>query len=150
MGPAPRCPSKALRYLSPIVVGVLVGQYLLGLWTNLYAPPSGFSSNSSTPSLDWHYNLGYTLGLWAILCVILAGIARQLPLLGLAVLLLAGVFVAGFSGGNFVLTSPNSAIWSFVMGGMFLVAFIAAGALSYWTWARGPSPSPAAAAPSGA
>ncbi|MCI4351573.1 MAG: hypothetical protein L3K15_08705 [Thermoplasmata archaeon] len=141
MGPAPRWPTTALRYLAPITMLLLVAQYLLGLWTNLYAPPAGLTSNSSSPALDWHYNIGFILGIIAILALVLALLSRQLRLAGSASALLVGVLVAGFAGGNFVGTNPNNAVSSFVMGAMFLVAFVAALGLGYGSWMRA-SPAP--------
>jgi hypothetical protein len=139
MGPAPRWPTTALRYLAPIVLLLLVAQYLLGLWTNLYAPPAGFTSNSSSPSLDWHFNIGFILGLISILSIVLALLARQVPLVVFAILLFVGVFVAGQAGGSFMSTSPNPASDSFLMGAMFLLAFVSALGLSARSWMQAPT-----------
>jgi hypothetical protein len=136
MGPAPRWPSTALRYVVPAVLLLLVAQYLLGLWTNLYAPAAGFTSNSSSPSLDWHYNLGFILGILGILCIVLAGLSRQLPLVALAVVGFVGILVAGLAGGSFVSSTPNPPEESLLMGAMFLLAFVANVGLASATWMR--------------
>jgi hypothetical protein len=126
VGPAPRWPLTALRFLAPIILLVLIAQYLLGLWTNLYAPPAGFTSNSSSPALDWHYNLGFILGIASILSIVLAALTRRLPLVVLSIILFVGVLVAGMAGGSFVSSTPNASGDSFLMGAMFLLAFVAA------------------------
>jgi hypothetical protein len=126
VGPAPKWPLTALRFLAPIVLLILIAQYLLGLWTNLYAPAAGFTSNSSSLALDWHYNLGFILGIVSILSIVLAALTRRLPLVILSVILFVGVFVAGMAGGSYVNSTPNPSSDSFLMGAMFLLAFVAA------------------------
>jgi hypothetical protein len=140
MRPPPRWPWTAVRYLAPILLILLVAQYLLGLWTNLYAPAAGFTSNSSSPSLDWHYNLGFALGILGIVVIAVAGVSRDLWMIGLAVLVFLGVLLAGIAGGDFVGSTPNPPSASILMGAMFLLAFVAALALGFRVWMGPMSP----------
>ncbi|MCI4335753.1 MAG: hypothetical protein L3K17_00945 [Thermoplasmata archaeon] len=134
MRPPPEWPLTALRYLGPALVILLLAQYFLGLWTNVYAPATGFTSNSSSPALDWHYNIGFALGILAILTIVIAALSRQLPLIGTSVVLFLAVLVAGIAGSAFVGSTPNPPSASFWMGAMFLVAFGASMGLTARTW----------------
>jgi hypothetical protein len=134
-----------------IVAGVemllLVAQYFLGLWTNVYAPAM-FTSNSSFPSLDWHYNIGYILFLVGIVAVILAGLARDWRLILCGIVVVVAVVAAGHYGAAYVSTSPNDPIDSFAMGAMFLVALFADSALlMFASRARRPAGTPPTVVP---
>ena len=142
----PQWPTHALRFLAPVLLLLLVAQYLLGLWTNLYAPSTGFTSSSSSPSLDWHYNLGYLLGVLGILAIVFAALSRQAPLIGTAVGFFLSVLLAGVAGMAFVRTDANPPLYSLEMGLLFLFAFGAAMGLAVRTWMR-PTPSSSVAAP---
>ena len=134
-----------------IVTGVemllLVAQYFLGLWTNVYAP-SMFTSNSAFPSLDWHYNIGFMLFFVGIAIVILTGLARDWRLVLCGIVGVLAVYSAGEFGAAFVSSSPNNPLDSFGMGVMFLVALFAYSAtLMLASRARHPTRLPAAVAP---
>ena len=140
--------------LVSIVAGIemlfLIAQYFLGLWTNVYAP-AAFTSNTSFPALDWHYNIGFTLFVVGIVVVILAGLARDWRATVGALVVVAAVYVAGNMGAAYVGSSPNDPIDSFGMGVMFLVALFATSAV-LMAAARGrkaaaPSTPPAPAQP---
>lgn len=103
---------------------LLVAQYFLGLWTNVYAPAM-FTSNSAFPSLNWHYNIGFLLFFVGIALVILTALSRDWRLVVAGVLVVAAVYSAGMFGADFVSSSPNNPIDSFGMGAMFLVALFA-------------------------
>ncbi|HTT35139.1 MAG TPA: hypothetical protein VLX64_03715 [Thermoplasmata archaeon] len=103
---------------------LLVAQYFLGLWTAAYAP-AAFTSDSSFPSLDWHYTVGFTLFFVGILLVALAALSRDLRLIGGAIVVVVSVLVAGNLGAAFVSSTPNDAADAFGMGVLFLVAFVA-------------------------
>ncbi|HEV2429275.1 MAG TPA: hypothetical protein VGV64_05450 [Thermoplasmata archaeon] len=124
MKPAPTWPSKALLVLVPIQGFLLAVEYLLGMWTNLYAP-SAFTDSTSFPSLDWHYTNGYVLGVVAILTVVLAALSRKVPYLVLGLVALGAILGAGLSGQAFVGSAPNNPIDSFSMSLAFLFAMIA-------------------------
>ena len=126
---------------------LLVAQYLLGLWTNPYVPASGFTSNSSSPALDWHYNVGFILGILGIVAIALASVSRRLPLAPLAVLLFLSVIVAGPAGGAYVTATPNPSNDSFLMGAVFLLAVLSAFGLVYQVWKGTPGASSTPAAP---
>ena len=123
MVPAPAWSEKVLRILVPITGIALVTQYILGLWTNAYAPSGGFTSNSSFPSLDWHYNIGFTLGALGLLTVVIAAVSRRVPSIVLAIVMFVGIALAGVAGMKFVSSSPNDPIFSVAMGLGFLIAF---------------------------
>jgi len=124
----------------------LVAQYFLGLWTNVYAP-SMFTSNSSFPSLDWHYNIGFTLFFVGVVMLILAGLSRNWRLVLGGIVVVVAVYVAGQLGASFVSSSPNNPLDSFGMGVMFLVALFANSAvLMLAARARRPTGSPATVA----
>ncbi|HZY71457.1 MAG TPA: hypothetical protein VFF67_10840 [Thermoplasmata archaeon] len=125
-------PFRALRIVLAIFGILLVTQYILGLYTNLYAPASGFTSNSSMPALDWHYNIGYTLGVLAILAVVFAVLTRTGRLIGPTVVMFLGVLIAGFYGGAFVGSAPNNPLYSLGMGIAFLAAFATAIVTSFF------------------
>ncbi|MCI4332434.1 MAG: hypothetical protein L3K01_01695 [Thermoplasmata archaeon] len=134
---APAWPHKALRILVPVTGLLLVAQYLLGLWTNAYAPASGFTSNSSFPSLDWHYNIGFALGILGLLVVIVAAFTRKVPFIGLAIVLFVGIAIAGVEGMRFVNSTPNPPVDAVLMGVGFLVAFWASLALGWFALGMG-------------
>lgn len=115
----------AVKILVAVMLVLLVVQYLLGLWTNLYAPAM-FTSNSSFPSLNWHYNVGFILFFASVLLLIFAAFTRVAGLIAPAVFVLLGVLLAGLAGSAFVSSSPNNPLDSFAMGFLFLVAFAAA------------------------
>jgi hypothetical protein len=121
---------------------LLVAQYFLGLWTNVYAP-SMFTSNSSFPSLDWHYNIGFILFFAGIVLLILTGLARDWRLLLCGIVVLGAVYGAGQFGAAYVSSSPNNPLDSFGMGALFLVALFAnSAALMLASRARHPTGSP--------
>ena len=135
--PLPRAPMEdapraylSLRYVILATLTLLVGQYLLGLWTNAYAP-SSFTSSTSYPSLDWHYNVGYALFFLALAAVVLAALTRELRLVAPALTLLASVVLAGVFGMMFVASAPNNPLDAFGMGVMFLVAFGSAVSIAF-------------------
>jgi hypothetical protein len=134
--------------LAGVEMLLLVAQYCLGLWTNVYAPAM-FTSNSSFPSLDWHYNIGYILFLLGVVVLIFAGLARDPRLVLSAIVVVVAVYVAGSLGAAYVSSSPNNPLDSFGMGAMFLVAFLAdAATLMLASRARrNPAASPAPVAP---
>lgn len=142
-GTPPAWAEKALRVVVPVTGLLLVVQYLLGLWTNAYAPSSGFTDNTSYPSLDWHYNIGFTLGALGVIVLIVAALTRKLPFIGLAAVLLVGIAIAGISGMEFVHSSPNDPVATVVMGVGFLIAFWASlvlGLLAMGMARMGPRP----------
>ncbi|MGA7923366.1 MAG: hypothetical protein WCA77_05265 [Thermoplasmata archaeon] len=124
-----------VKALAAVLLVLLFVQYLLGLWTNLYAP-SMFTSNSSSPALDWHYNVGFILFFTSILLVILTAFTREIRLIAPAVFLLIAVLVAGLAGGAFVGSSPNNPLDSLLMAVMFLVAFAAALRIGFYNRSR--------------
>jgi hypothetical protein len=135
-------PRRTWLTLVLLVAGIemllLVAQYFLGLWTNVYAPAM-FTSNSSFPSLDWHYNLGFILFFVGIVVVVVSGLARDWRLILGSLVVLVAVFSAGMFGADFVSSSPNNPLDSFGMGGMFLVALFAnAAILMVASRSRGP------------
>lgn len=139
-------PLRALRIVLGIFGILLVIQYFLGLYTNVYAPSSGFTGNSSSTSLDWHYNLGYTLGVLAILAVVFAVLTRAGRLIGPAVVMFLGVLIAGIFGGAFVNSTPNNPAYSIGMGLAFLIAFALAIVTSFFLRAiESPEKAPASA-----
>jgi hypothetical protein len=117
-----------VQIIAGIVMLLLIAQYFLGLWTNVYAPAM-FTSNSSFPSLDWHYNVGYMLFFIGLVVLILAGLSRNWRITLAAVVVVVAVYSAGMFGADFVSSSPNDPIDSFGMGTMFLVALFANAAL---------------------
>jgi hypothetical protein len=122
MSGPPRWAKKALGAVTGISLLLLLIQYLLGLWTADYAP-AAFTNDTSFPSLDWHYNVGFALGIVSILIVILAALTRQARLIAPSVVLFIAILVAGVLGMRYVNTTPNDPLASFGMGVMFLVAF---------------------------
>lgn len=121
---------RAVVVVDGLVLLLLVAQYLLGLWTNVYAPAM-FTSNSSFPSLDWHYNIGYVLFLVSLVGLILSLLSRQLRLIVPFVVLPVSILSAGEFGADFVSSTPNNPLDSFGMGAMFLVALLAAVSVMY-------------------
>jgi hypothetical protein len=110
--------------LAGVELLLLIAQYFLGLWTNVYAP-SMFTSNSSFPSLNWHYNVGFMLFFVGIVVLILTALARDWRLILSGVVVVIAVYSAGMFGADYVSSSPNNPLDSFGMGTMFLVALFA-------------------------
>jgi hypothetical protein len=135
--------------LAGVEMILLVTQYFLGLWTNVYAPAM-FTSNSSFPSLDWHYNIGYILFLVGLVGLIVAAFARDWRVVLGAVVVVVAVYGAGYFGAAFVSSSPNDPADSFGMGAMFLVALFADSATLMFAGRarrRMAAPAPATTAP---
>jgi hypothetical protein len=121
--------TRLVAIVALIEIFLLIAQYLLGVWTNVYAPAQ-FVLNSSGMSdqvgtLVYHVLVGFLLFLVGVVILILAGLSRDLRLIGLAVVLPIAVFVAGEFGSAFERSTPNNPIYSFGMGAMFLVALFA-------------------------
>jgi len=126
----PEPPSWArsgILYLAIVVEALLVLQYALGLWTNVYGVGLNaaglYTSSSSGSTYSAHVDLGYLLGLLSLLIVILAALHRQARVIAQSVFLLLWIGIAGVTGRLFVTGSPNPAIDSFLMGLAFLFAF---------------------------
>ncbi|MCI4317369.1 MAG: hypothetical protein L3J96_02425 [Thermoplasmata archaeon] len=120
---------KARAAFAGLTMLLLVVQYLLGLWTNLYGP-TAYTSNTSFPALDAHYNVGFALFFTALILLVLTGLSRELRLVVPAVVGLVAIILAGVYGMMYVGSTPNAPIDSFLMGLMFLVAFGATSAVS--------------------
>jgi hypothetical protein len=122
--------TRLVEIVAIVEIFLLIAQYLLGLWTNAYAPAQ-FVLNSSGMSdqvgtLVYHVLVGFLLFLVGLVILILAGLSRDLRLIGLAVVLPIAVFVAGEFGSAFERSTPNNPLYSFGMGAMFLVALFSA------------------------
>jgi hypothetical protein len=135
---------RALAAVAGVTILALVAEYLLGLWTNLYGP-SVFTRSTSYPALAAHYGVGYALGALALIVVVLAAMSHRRRALVPAVVLLAGVALAGLFGAAYVRSSPNATIDSFAMGFMFLVALVSAFLVVVSRWPRMPGAEPPAA-----
>ncbi|MFZ1023241.1 MAG: hypothetical protein WAN87_03815 [Thermoplasmata archaeon] len=126
-----RWPFRAMQILIPIAGLLLVVQYVAGLYTNAYSPASGFTSNTAYPALNLHYTVGMALGILAIIVVIVSAFTREIRYIGLSVVMLAAILVAGFAGMAFVGTTPNPPIDTVIMGSGFLIAFWATVVLGF-------------------
>jgi hypothetical protein len=121
--------TRLVEIVAVVEIFLLIAQYLLGVWTNVYAPAqfvlnsSGVSTQPGT--LVYHVLVGFILVLVGVVILILAGISRDLWLVALAVVLPIAVFVAGELGSAFERSTPNNPIYSFGMGAMFIVALFA-------------------------
>lgn len=109
-----------LMALIGLVGLLLILQYLAGLWTDVNAM-GPFTTNSSSPALDLHYDLGYALGILSLVALIVSTMAKRWRLVPFTAVTFISVLVAGVAGGDFVRTNDGFA--SFVMGTFFLVAF---------------------------
>jgi hypothetical protein len=121
--------TRLVTIVAVVEILLLIGQYLLGIWTNVYAPAQ-FVLNSSGMSdqvgtLEYHVLVGFLLFLVGVVILILAGFTRDLRLIALAVVVPIAVFVAGELGSAFERSTPNNPIYSFGMGAMFIVALFA-------------------------
>jgi hypothetical protein len=110
-----------LRYATLATLLLLVVQYLLGLWTSVYAP-SSFTTNVSSDALGFHYLVGYALFLGSLAVLVCAATTRAPRLVGPSVVLLVSIVLAGVFGRMFVSSTPNNPLYSFGMGLMFLIA----------------------------
>ncbi len=115
---------RLVLLIAGVEMVLLVAQYFLGLWTNVYAPAM-FTSNSAFPSLNWHYNVGFLLFFVGIAIVVLTALARDWRLVLAGLVVVVSVYAAGSFGARFVSSSPNNPLDSFGMGVMFLVALFA-------------------------
>jgi hypothetical protein len=130
MAEPPRWAVQAVLIVALVMLVLLFAQYLLGMWTNLNTT-AVFTSNSTSNSLDWHYNVGFILGLVGIVTIVLAGLSRQVRLIGQSVALFVWILLAGIMGSAFVSTQPNPPNDSFLMALFFLLAFGTAIGLLY-------------------
>lgn len=138
--------ARGVLFLGGALLVVLVVQYLLGLWTSVYAPAQFASFDSGagySPSLRAHILAGDVLFLGSVVVLVLAAISRRPRLIAPALVLAASIFLAGQFGMAFVNSSPNDPIDSFGMGATFLVALTSATALVVLSWGRrGGAPGP--------
>jgi hypothetical protein len=132
MSDAPAWPSRFLGVLVPLTALLLVVQYLLGLWTNVYAPSVPFTHSTSMPSLGVHYLVGYALGALTLVGVLIAALSRNLRSVVLEGVVFVAVLWAAFAGMAYVGTQPNPPVASFSMGFAFLIAFAANLVLSFF------------------
>jgi hypothetical protein len=121
-----------VAYVGAAALLLLILQYFLGLWTNVYAPAQFSNFNSSanySPALYAHIDNGFVLFFLGIVAVILAALSRRVRTIVPAVVLVASIYGAGYFGMAYVNATPNTPIDSFGMGALFLVALFSAGAL---------------------
>lgn len=138
----PRNWPRVITYVSGAVLFLLLLQYFLGLWTNVYAPAQFASFDSGAnyaPSLNAHIINGDVLFLLAVVLLVLAAFSRQARLVISAVVLVVAVYAAGEFGMAYVNSSPNDPIDSFGMGSLFLVALFSAAGLMMMSWRSPPS-----------
>jgi hypothetical protein len=147
----PRRWGRITAYVGGVTLLVLILQYLVGLWTNVYAPAQfgPFDSYPPYPSvaLEVHILNGILVGLVSLAALVLAALSKQLRLIVPALVLLISVFVAGEFGFFFVNSTPNNPIDSFGMGAMFIVALFSAAALVMLSGGVRPNEGPRATAP---
>ncbi len=152
----PRKWGRVVTYLAGAALVLLLVQYFLGLWTNVYAPAqfASFDHGSGAnypPSLNVHITIADVLFLLSIVALVFAALARQLRLIVASIVLMVSIFVAGEFGMAFVNSAPNDPIDSFGMGAMFLVALFSAAALVMLSArarsAEGPEATPTASSP---
>jgi hypothetical protein len=136
--PRPWVPG-ALFYLVGITLVLLVVQYLLGIWTNAYAPGMFSPSNRSFAPLGFHVIVGYLVGIVAVMMLIVAALSKHPRYIGQSVGVVVGIGLAGLFGMLYVDSTPNDPAYSFGMGLMFLIAFGACAALAYAVWGIRPA-----------
>lgn len=136
---------------------LLIVQYLLGLWANVYAPAQFAPFDSyppfPSPALEFHILTGDALFLLSLVVLVFAALSKRLHQIAPAVVLVVSIFIAGQFGMAFVNSSPNDPLDSFGMGVMFLVAFVSAVTLMVLPGRRAPTvpaASPSDAAPTSA
>ncbi|MFZ1023292.1 MAG: hypothetical protein WAN87_04075 [Thermoplasmata archaeon] len=141
----PRNWGRVVTYLAGAALVLLIAQYFLGLWTNVYAPAqfasfqTGIDSGPYYPApLRVHVANGDVLFLLSIVALVFAALARQLRLIVPALVLAVSIYVAGELGMLFVNSTPNAPIDSFGMGAMFLVALLSAAGLLMMSWRSRP------------
>jgi hypothetical protein len=137
----PRDWGRVVTYLAGVALLLLIAQYFLGLWTNVYAPAqfASFDSGANySPSLNVHIVNGDVLFLLSIVALVFTALARQLRLIVSAVVLVVSIYVAGQFGMVYVNSTPNDPIDSFGMGAMFLIALFSATSLLMMSWRRRP------------
>ncbi|MGA7846944.1 MAG: hypothetical protein WCB18_07660 [Thermoplasmata archaeon] len=123
---------KVVTYLAGASLVLLIAQYFLGLWSNVYAPAQFLSFYQGVdaganypPALFVHITVADVLFILSIVALVFAALARQLRLIIPALVLVVSIYVAGEFGMAFVNSTPNDPIDSFGMGTMFLVALFA-------------------------
>jgi hypothetical protein len=147
----PRRWARITAYAGGVTLLLLTLQYLVGLWTNVYAPAQFGPFDSyppyPSPALEVHILNGILLGVVSLAALVLAALSKQLRLIVPALVLLIAVFVAGEFGFIFVNSAPNNPIDSFGMGAMFIVALFSAAALLMLSRGTRPAEGPQALAP---
>jgi hypothetical protein len=118
---AAKSPSRALRHLASIMFFLLLAQYLIGMWVNLFVHipqvhPGSTGSDYFARLLQgvpWavqhgqlplqvHAALGLLLVLGALVIVVLAVLSRRRAWAIASILGAIGVIGAGFNGGSFL------------------------------------------------
>lgn len=111
---------KWVQQISRGLLAALAVQFLLGLWTNVYAGPTSYP-----PTLEFHFLFGYIVGILSLAMLVLSFLTKELRLWLPSLIVLVGVIIAAVDGLLF-LGNPNAPIFSFLMGVGFLISFSAA------------------------
>ena len=124
---------RALRILSMSILALLFVQFLLGMWTNLFAafPESSPSVNpldqvfiQGPYVLAAHIITGIALGIVSISIIVLSALARNKRAVVLACAGLGSILLAGESGIEFVLGWYGNDALSFSMAFGFVLSFV--------------------------
>jgi len=123
---------RVIRIISIGIIVLLISQYLLGMWTNLFVVfPSEVPSVNPLDSvftngpylLLSHIVNGIGLGVMSICAVIISLISRNKRLVVLSISGFASILLAGESGIEFVLGWYNDNLYSFLMSLGFIASF---------------------------
>ena len=118
---ARKAPPRALRVLASMTFFLLLAQFLIGMWVNLFVHIAQVHPGSTGPDyflrllqgvpwavihgqlpLQVHAALGLLLVLGALVMVVLAVVSRRRAWVIVSVLGAIGVIGAGFNGGSFL------------------------------------------------
>jgi hypothetical protein len=115
--------SLAVRYSIMAIITLLIVEFLLGMWVNLYAAvPVGTKLNLSQQpdfagklELGIHLIVGVLLGVVSFVILIFVALLKKAVAAVLAVVGLLSIIVAGFSGLDFTNGGYSNGAESFVM-----------------------------------
>ena len=122
--------TRALRAIVRALLLLLVAQYLLGEWVNLFGSfPAGSPSlgsalvDLSDPALEAHLLVGIALLFGSLLALAFAWATERRVLALAGTLGFVGVLGAVVAGAFFVYSGYSNNAASFAMAGLFLLAF---------------------------
>jgi hypothetical protein len=120
---------------------LLIIQFIIGMWMNLFAVFPSFSSSFfmygmmrvmfSVPELMAHMMLGVLIGLISIMIFMILAMGGDYRLLSLSAIASISILIAGISGLEFVFSGYVNNVFSFIMSIGFIFTVVAYSLILY-------------------